>query len=436
MDLLRVRGFNDLIGSWAHILTRLEECAREIMRAYSVSEIRIPLIERIELFERSTGDTSDIVQKQMFAFQDRDDPDVTLVLRPEGTPGVVRAYINAGFDKTQPEQRFFYSGPMFRRERPQRGRYRQFYQFGVEVLGRDDPSCDAEMLTMIDDLRKELRIEVRLEVNSIGDARCRPLFRAALLKFGKAHWDELCADCHQRLQRNPLRLLDCKVDAQLAQSAPKSTDYLCDDCRKHFGTVKELLSASNVEFKENPRLVRGLDYYSRTTFEVHSEDVGAQSAIAAGGRYDGLVKALGGADIPGIGFAIGLDRLALALEANPTALASLGQRLDPAREGASRRIRRQPKVALVALGDQAIVQANTLAREIRSQEIPAEIMSPARSLKSQLSQANTISAEQVIIIGEDELKRGVVQLRDLKKSEQHEVPLADVAAAIAAAPRT
>ena len=232
--------------------------------------MRIPLLERIELYQRSTGETSDVVEKQMYAFPDRDEAETLLALRPEGTPGVVRAYIEAGLDRSDPEQRFYYGGPMFRRERPQKGRFRQFHQFGVEIFGRADAACDAELLVMIDELRRELGLELELQINSLGDAECRPAFRAALLEYGRAHFAELCEDCHQRLERNPLRLLDCKIDVKLAATAPTSLDYLCEDCRRHFATVERLLTASGVAYVVNPRLVRGLDYYMRTTFEVVS----------------------------------------------------------------------------------------------------------------------------------------------------------------------
>src|SRR5579885_1239965 len=221
LELTRLRGFQDLLGPQAQALAHVEARARALMERYAVGEIRIPLLERIELYQRSTGETSDIVSKQMYTFTDRDEAGTVLALRPEGTPGVVRAYIEAGLDRSDPEQRFFYSGPMFRRERPQKGRYRQFYQFGVEVFGRADPACDAELLVMIDDLRRDLGLEFRIEINSLGCADCRPAFRAAVLEDGKQHWDELFRDCHERLERNPLRLLDCKIDVRLAEQAPK-----------------------------------------------------------------------------------------------------------------------------------------------------------------------------------------------------------------------
>ncbi|HEV3111046.1 MAG TPA: histidine--tRNA ligase [Candidatus Binataceae bacterium] len=415
MELTRLRGFQDLLGTPARTLAHVEERARSLMERYAVDEIRIPMLERIELYERSTGETSDIVSKQMYTFTDRDEAGTTLALRPEGTPGVVRAYIEAGLDRSDPEQRFFYSGPMFRRERPQKGRYRQFYQFGVEVFGRADPACDAELLVMIDDLRRDLGLEFQVEINSLGCAKCRPAFRAAVLDYGKSHWDELCSDCHARLERNPLRLLDCKIDVKLAEQAPKSLDYLCAECRKHFDTVVDLLNAAGVQFVINARIVRGLDYYMRTTFEVTSTSLGSQNAVVAGGRYDGLVEVLGGAPVPGIGFAIGMERIALALEAARTDRAGL------------------PRVALIALGEAAARKATEVARELRTLPLHVELLSTERSLKSQLKRADKIGANYAVIIGQDELARAAAQLRDLGASTQREVSLERLAAELSAA---
>jgi histidyl-tRNA synthetase len=410
LNLTRLRGFQDLIGARAKTLALVEERAREIAKRYCVNEIRIPLLERIELYARASGETSDVVEKQMYSFPDRDEAETTLALRPEGTPGVVRAYIEAGLDRSDPEQRLFYSGPMFRRERPQKGRYRQFYQFGVEVFGRADAASDAELIVMIDDLRRDLGLELTTEVNSLGCADCRPAFRAALLEYGRAHLSELCRDCHSRLERNPLRLLDCKIDVELAEAAPKSFDYLCEACRKHFEQVRHLLGSCSIHYAFNPRLVRGLDYYTRTAFEVVSTDVGAQGSVAAGGRYDGLVETLGGAPVPGTGFAIGLDRIALAVEAKSEAT------------------RLAVTAAIVPIGEAAVERALGIARELRSHGLRAELLSAERKLKANLQRADKIGARFAIIIGENELNRGVAQLRDLEKSEQREIPLEQLVA--------
>ena len=410
MQLTRLRGFQDTLGAQARSLAAVEDCARKVAERHNVGEIRIPVLERLELFQHSSGETSDIVEKQMYSFGDRDEAETTLALRPEGTPGVVRAYIEAGMDRSDPEQRFYYVGPMFRRERPQKGRFRQFSQFGVEIFGRADAATDAELMVMLDELRRELRLDLNFEINSLGDAECRPRFRQALLEYGRAHLAELCEDCHQRLERNPLRLLDCKIDVKLAEAAPKSQDYLCENCRAHFATVRDLLTDAGVPHVVNPRMVRGLDYYTRTTFEVISTAVGAQSAVAAGGRYDGLVEALGGAAVAGTGFAIGVDRLALALDA-----ARFDSRAD---------------AALVALGEPAMRRGMTLAGEMRAAGLRVELLSPGRGLKALLRRADKIGARYAVIIGDNELARAAATLRDLKTSTQSEVAERDLIAAI------
>ncbi len=394
-------------------MSLVEERARALAERYSMREVRIPVLERTQLYLRSTGETSDIVEKQMYTFTDRDEGETVVAIRPEGTPGVVRAYIEAGFDRTEPEQRLFYSGAMFRRERPQKGRYRQFYQFGVEVFGRPDAACDAELLIMIDDLCRGLKVPFTMDINSIGDQKCRPAFREALVQWGRAHWDQLCDDCHNRIDRNPLRLLDCKIDAKLTESAPNSLDYLCDECRTHFDTVKELLTAANVQYVVNPRMVRGLDYYTRTAFEVMAGGLGAQSTVVAGGRYDGLVETMGGAAVAGIGFAIGVDRMALALQAAglaPTAA---------------------PDAAIIAIGPAATRHAIVVARNLREANLNVEMLSPERKMKPLLARASKIGARVAVIIGDDELARGIVQVRDLKQSTQREVAVAEAARAIA-----
>ncbi len=412
MQLTRLRGFQDTLGAQARSLAAVEDCARKMAERHNVGEIRIPVLERLELFQHSSGETSDIVEKQMYAFADRDEAETTLALRPEGTPGVVRAYIEAGLDRSDPEQRFYYAGPMFRRERPQKGRFRQFSQFGVEIFGRADAATDAELMVMIDELRRDLGLELNFEINSLGDSECRPRFRQAVLEYGRAHFSELCEDCHQRLERNPLRLLDCKIDVKLAEAAPKSLDYLCDACRAHFAAVRELLTDAAVPHAVNPRLVRGLDYYTRTTFEVISTAVGAQSAVAAGGRYDGLVEALGGAAVPGSGFAIGVDRLALALEAA--------------------RFASYADAAVIALGGAATRRAMKLAAEMRAAGLRVELLSPGRGLKALLRRADKIGARYAVIIGDNELGRATAVLRDLKASTQNEVAQHDLVAALCA----
>jgi histidyl-tRNA synthetase len=422
------------------MLALVEARAREMARRYNFGEIRIPLMERIQLYERSSGETSDIVAKQMYVVkhaQDSSDADI-MVLRPEGTPGVVRAYIEAGFDRTDPEQRFFYCGPMLRYERPQKGRFRQFHQFGVEVFGRADPACDAELLVMIDDLRCELELELDFQVNSLGCAECRPAFRDAVLAFGRAHFESLCADCHARLERNPLRILDCKTDAALTQDAPKSIDYLCEDCRNHFDMVLDLAQQSGVTVNVNPHIVRGLDYYVRTAFEVNSRNLGAQNAVGAGGRYDGLVAALGGASVPGIGFAVGIERLTIAMSSSHQrdtvdAATKVARRAKLSVPGSDSRPVTSIDVAVLALGDRALQQAAVLVRQMRRSGLAVELASPARGLKAQLRRADRVGARLALIIGDEELSRGMATLRDMSSGTQRDIPLEQAAQTVRAA---
>jgi histidyl-tRNA synthetase len=414
LGITRLRGFQDIIGPDAHIVSRVEQAAQRVAELHNFREIRIPIVERIELYQRSSGETSDVVEKQMYAFTDRDEAETAVALRPEGTPGVVRAYIEAGLDRSDPEQRFYYSGPMFRRERPQKGRFRQFNQFGVEVFGRPEAACDAELLIMVDELRRKLGLELQFQINSLGDSSCRPAFRKALLDWGRENLHRLCRDCHERLEKNPLRLLDCKADAEVTASAPSPGSYLCEPCRKHFAMVEETLSASGVRYVVNPRLVRGLDYYTRTAFEVTSGAVGSQSAVVAGGRYDGLVEALGGASVAGTGFAIGVERLALALQ---TAQYPADSALD---------------VAILPMGNGVLHQANSIAGDLRARGMRTDVLSPERGLKALMRRADKLMAHYAVIIGENEVARGVVQVRDLRQSSQQEVRLHHVAEAIAA----
>lgn len=406
-QLTRLRGFQDQIGPSAEALSYVESAFRSIVELHGFREIRIPILERVELYQRSSGETSDIVEKQMYVFADRDEAETIVALRPEGTPGVVRAYIEAGLDRSDPEQRLYYSGPMFRRERPQKGRYRQFYQFGIEVFGRADAACDAEVILIIDELRRKLGLEFRFEINSIGDGNCRPQFREAVYNFGKAHYDQLCADCKNRLERNPIRLLDCKTDVALMADAPKSADYLCDPCKKHFGQVKDLLKAGGVEYVENPRLVRGLDYYTRTTFEYVGTGLeSAQNALGGGGRYDGLVAALGGPDTPAVGLALGIERILLALEAEGATPAS------PA-----------PLDAFVVdfAGGEA---ARDLTAAIRRAGFRVDRSFDGRSPKAQFKAADRSGARLAIVIGPDERAAGTVGVKDLHEGgDQETIPV-------------
>src|SRR2546425_498041 len=390
-----VKGFRDVLPDESRRWRALEEAAERVFTCYGFGEIRLPVVERTELFARSLGETTDIVEKEMYSFADRDETGLTL--RPEATAGVVRAYLESGLAQSDPSARLYYRGPMFRRERPQRGRYRQFYQIGAEVLGRDDPLADAELLVMLDRYLAGVGARAtRLELNSVGDRVCRPIYRERLREFGRAHLAGLCADCHRRVERNPLRLLDCKVETcrEIMARAPVVADSLCEGCRAHLVQVRALLEQERVAYVMNPRLVRGLDYYCRTAFEVVASGLGAQNAVGGGGRYDGLVAALGGPDVPGVGFALGLERLAMAAPGAEAEAAG-------------------PTALILPLDAQAVGPALALATPLRDGGLAVGLEPAGRSLKALLRIADRRHARLAVVLGEEELRAGRATVRDL-----------------------
>jgi histidyl-tRNA synthetase len=400
-----VKGFRDVLPEESRRWLALEEAAERVFSRYGFGEIRLPVLERTELFARSLGETTDIVEKEMYSFADRDDTGLTL--RPEATAGVVRAYLENGLAQSDPSARLFYRGAMFRRERPQRGRYRQFHQIGAEVFGRDDALADAELLVMLTRYLGEVGArDTRLDVNSVGDATCRPVYRERLREFASAHLAALCPDCHRRLERNPLRILDCKVEGcrDVVARAPVMLQSLCDACRVHFDEVRLLLDQERVAYTLNLRLVRGLDYYCRTAFEVVSGGIGAQDAVAGGGRYDGLVAALGGPSVPGIGFAIGVERLA--------AIASMSEGDRPA-----------AAAVVLPLDARAVGPALALSTGLRDQGIAVWLEAAGRSLKAMLRAADRRGARLAVILGEDELRAGRATIRDLERHEDRRLVL-------------
>jgi len=396
MKVTAIRGFHDVLPEESKLWRALELRARTSFSAYGFTEIILPVVEKTDLFTRAIGETTDIVEKEMYTFLDRDDS--ALTLRPEGTASIIRAYIEHSLYHKEPVSKLFYIGPMFRRERPQKGRYRQFHQIGAEVLGRDDPLIDAELLLMLHDFFTALRLDVSIDINSLGDSVCRPRYREALQAFGESKITELCENCHNRLYRNPLRLLDCKeASCRAAMSdAPILTDFLCNPCRDHFAQVQAYLRQESIAITLNPRLVRGLDYYCRTSFEVLALGLGSQNAVCGGGRYDGLVEQLGGPATPGIGFAIGIERLAILLQAQerPTS-ATLDLFIAP-------------------LGEAAEGLAFSIARRLRQQGYQIELESGSRGLKAQMRRADRLSARYVLILGENELNRGRGTIRDMQ----------------------
>lgn len=408
MSISAVKGFRDGLGPAACLTREIEAAATGVLGAYGFSEIRLPILERTDLFARAIGETTDIVEKEMYTFEDRDGTLITL--RPEGTASVVRAFVEHHLDQKDPITRLYYSGPMFRHERPQKGRHRQFYQVGAELFGREDPLADAEVLACARDLLEAVGVtDATMLVNSLGDAECRPAYRDTLQAWGIERRDQLCKNCARRVDKNPLRLLDCKDPAcrEATADAPLLRDHLCEPCGDHFARVCALLDALGVAYTVEPRLVRGLDYYVRTTFEFTAGGLGSQAAVGAGGRYDGLVAQLGGPKMSGIGFAFGVDRLALALEAaQPGAEERAGEAL-------------APTVFIASLGAASEADGLGLARKLRKLGLRVEL-DGGRSLKSLMRRADRLGAARVLILGEEEIaaRRGTIRNMTEKKDEK------------------
>ena len=414
MAIRKPKGTQDFlpeqIGNWHFI----EQYMRDICKTYGFNEIRTPVFEDTKLFLRGIGETTDVVQKEMYTFSTGDHTDQTFTLRPENTASAVRAYLENKVYGKEGLTKWFYIGPMFRHDKPQAGRYRQFHQFGAEVLGSQSPVVDSEVICMILQLLRSFGLQdLNVEVNSVGCPNCRPAYREKLIAFFEPKKEQLCPDCQERLYKNPLRILDCKNETckDLSVGAPEIHEHLCTECHDHFEEVKTLLDAANVQYNLNPRLVRGLDYYTKTAFEVQYTPLGAQSAVAGGGRYDGLVEQLEGPSTPAIGFAMGMERLLLALEK---------QNLLP--EPAV-----DPSVFVVALGDAAKVEAFKIVQSVREHYIPCEMDGQGKSMKAQLKYANKINAKYVIILGDDELARKEAIIRFMDTSEQETVSLDTVA---------
>jgi histidyl-tRNA synthetase len=418
-----VRGTRDLLPPETALWNFVEAAVRDVFRAYNFHEIRTPIFEDTQLFSRSVGEETDIVAKEMYTWEDRgraqSDQGQSLTLRPENTAGVVRAYIehklwDRGLSK------LYYIGPQFRRERPQKGRYRQFYQIGAEVIGpatagSESPARDAEILELLATLLDRLGIkDWTLELNSIGCANDRAAYNEALRKALEPLAPQMCVDCQRRAVTNPLRVFDCKVpeDQAIIEKLPRISEFLDEPCRQHFEQVKEILKSVGVEFQLNDRLVRGLDYYTRTAFEFTHGALGAQNAILGGGRYDGLSEALGGPAAPGIGFAIGEDRLVLALSESA--------------EG----VLRKPDVYVAPLGAGMNKDAARLARELRRHDIVVELGDESFRLKKSLETASKLGAKYALIAGENELSTGVFALKNLATGEQKAVPRTELARAI------
>ena len=401
-----LKGVQDILPPDSSLWQKVEAAAKEVFTLYGFQEIRPPIMESTTLFARSIGETTDIVEKEMYTFPDKAGRSITL--RPEGTASVVRAYVEHHLYNLPSPQKFFYSGPMFRYERPQKGRFRQFHQIGVEAFGVASPLLDAEVIGMLKVLLERLGLKgVNFEVNSIGCEKCRPGYRNALQDFFSSRLDDLCPDCKRRYEQNPLRILDCKVERciEVRRGAPRVTDFLCGDCRVHFDEVLSSLTRLNVPYVLDPDMVRGLDYYMRTTFEVTSEHLGAQKAVAAGGRYDKLVEEFGGPPTPGIGFAIGMERLTALIKDN---------------EGVAEA---SPEVYIAPIGEKATRESFLIAGRLRERGVWAEAGYDGSSLRSQLRRADRLSSRYVLILGDDELSSGRVKWKSLRDGSQGEVDI-------------
>ncbi len=406
MSIQAIKGVKDVLPQDMPVWQHLEATARKLFEDYGFMEIRVPVFEYTELFARSIGASTDIVEKEMYTFEDRDGRKITL--RPEGTAGVVRAFIEHKLYADAQLTKLYYLGPMFRHERPQKGRYRQFYQIGVEALGLDHPHVDIEVLAMLHALFARLGIGgLSLQINSLGDSECRGAYRDALKQYLTAKLPTLCADCRRRYETNPLRVLDCKVDADKFADSPVMLDYLCNPCKTHFETVEQGLRTLGIPFEVNKRLVRGLDYYTRTTFELVMGHMGAQNTVAAGGRYDGLVKEIGGPATPGIGFALGVERAISLMDA--------GSVVYP-----------RPAFFIAALGPDAVALALPLVNRLKSSGVPVETDYTGASLKSQMKKADKSGAGHTLILGEQEIKSGTAVLRNMQTKEQEEISLKNI----------
>ncbi|MBE0597538.1 MAG: histidine--tRNA ligase [Desulfuromonadales bacterium] len=404
-----IKGMNDILPGEVETWQYLEEQARRIFAAYGFAEIRVPVVEKTDLFCRSIGESTDIVEKEMYSFTDKGGTSITL--RPEGTASVMRSFIEHKLYAQDPVARLYYLGPMFRYERPQKGRYRQFHQIGAEAIGIDDPRVDAQLMAMLTHYLDEVGIrDVELQVNSLGCPECRPAYRQALIFFLQPQLEALCEDCRRRWCTNPLRVLDCKVPGcrEATAQAPSILDHLDTPCADHFSRVRAALEDLAVPFAVNPRMVRGLDYYTKTTFEVVTGNLGAQNAVAAGGRYDRLIQDLGGPPLPGIGFAMGLERLVLL-------------------KGEERIAPPRPALFLAALGEAAGRQAFRLMCSLQRRGLRAETDFEGKSLKAQMRRAGRLQARFVLILGEEELARQIGQLRDMDAGTQEEIALGELA---------
>jgi histidyl-tRNA synthetase len=406
MSIQKPKGTQDILSVETEKWQYLENKARDLCRRFNYKEIRTPIFEHTELFTRGVGETTDIVEKEMYTFLDKGDRSISL--RPEGTAGVVRAYVENKLYGEPDVSKLYYIGPMFRYEQPQAGRYRQFHQFGVEAFGSEDPSMDAEVIALGFSFYKEIGLkQVSVEINSVGTPNVRTAYRQKLQEFFTPVKDKLCRDCQSRFDRNPMRILDCKMDQKYGEGAPTILEYLDEACSSHFQAVQDHLTGMGIPFTINPRLVRGLDYYTHTAFEYKATGIGAIDTIGGGGRYNGLVEQIGGNDQPGVGLGLGLERILLVLAAQGVEI-PLPKPLD---------------VYLIGLGDAAEKEVAKLLYQLREAGLTAEKDYLGRKIKAQMKSADRFQASYVAILGEDELNRGEITLKSMATGEQSTVAL-------------
>ncbi|SDD00333.1 histidyl-tRNA synthetase [Paenibacillus sp. UNCCL117] len=420
MSIQKPKGTQDLLPGEIEKWQYVESKARELCRRFNYREIRTPIFENTELFQRGVGETTDIVEKEMYTFLDKGDRSMSL--RPEGTAGVVRSYVENKLYGEPDVSKLYYVGPMFRYEQPQSGRYRQFHQFGIEAIGSVDPSLDAEVIALGYTFYREIGLkDVTVEINSVGNPAVRAAYREHIQQFFAPVKDQLCKDCQSRYDRNPMRILDCKIDQKYCEGAPTIVEHLDEECQTHFALVQEYLTALNIPFRLNPRLVRGLDYYTHTAFEYKAAGIGAIDTIGGGGRYNGLVGQIGGGgqDQPGVGLGLGLERILLVLQAQGVDIPA-AQPLD---------------VYLIGLGEAAEKRIVGLLHELRLEGLTAEKDYQSRKLKAQMKSADRYNAAYVAILGDNELANNEITVKSLATGEQETLPLAELARTLASRKR-
>ena len=408
LEIKSIKGTQDVLPSQSYKWQFVERLFLDTARLYGFKEMRIPVFEETRLFTRSVGDTTDVVQKEMYTFTDKGGRDLTL--RPEGTAGINRAVLQSGLINEALPVKVSYNISCFRNEKPQAGRFRQFHQLGVEMFGSASPSADVEVISFVNDFFAILGIEgLSLEINSIGCPTCRKEYHAALKQYFEARKDELCETCLTRLDKNPMRILDCKspVCKEIAKDAPVVLDYLCDDCKAHFEGLKKRLDALNIAYVVNPRIVRGLDYYNKTVFEFVSGDIGAQSTVCGGGRYDGLLKSLGGNDQPALGFAMGIERLLMVAEAQGVEI--------PAPQACD--------LYIASIGEEASIRALQLVTDLRNEGFYAECDTMGRSVKAQMKYADKIEAQFSMVLGDTDLAKNKANLKNMQTGDSCEIAL-------------